>query len=324
MQIEASQRQYSILFVDDEPRITAALKAIFRRDYVVHIANSGEDALSILDQTNIDVVVSDQRMPGMLGNELLALVSKRFPRTMRILLTGFTDRAAIVDSINEGEIYRFISKPWRNEELKELVADAALASEVPTISLGEIDNRQDVAPPRSPATSAQQDRAVLLIEHSAEVRNDIRRVTKDLSMMIYATQNIEQAVVAGVKRSSIGVAIVELSQNPGQALEVIHALKRARPDLITIALAKEYDAQIAIDLINQGQVYKYLTTPINSDQIANDISQGFEKHLLLKTDLRAQLRHSVDTKPGRIVTGMRELFTKLIGTSTSLSPSNSS
>jgi len=73
--------------IDDEPRVTSALKAIFRREYDVHIANSGADALKVLEKVKVDVLVSDQRMPHMLGNELLASVSKLYPQTMRILLT---------------------------------------------------------------------------------------------------------------------------------------------------------------------------------------------------------------------------------------------
>ncbi|MGK0439950.1 MAG: response regulator RpfG family c-di-GMP phosphodiesterase, partial [Paracoccaceae bacterium] len=124
-------RKYRILFVDDEPRVTSALKAIFRREYDVYIANSGAEALKILASEQVDVLVSDQRMPHMLGNELLAQVSKIYPQTMRILLTGFMDKKAIVDSINQGEVYRFINKPWRNDEMREVVAEAALASEIP-------------------------------------------------------------------------------------------------------------------------------------------------------------------------------------------------
>jgi len=128
-----SKRKYRVLFVDDEPRVTSALKAIFRREYEVFVANSGADALTLLKKNQVDVLVSDQRMPHMLGNELLAKVSKLYPQTMRILLTGFMDKKAIVDSINEGEVYRFINKPWRNEEMREIVAEAALASEIPII-----------------------------------------------------------------------------------------------------------------------------------------------------------------------------------------------
>ena len=125
------KRKYTVLFVDDEPRITSALRAIFRKEYNVLIANSGAEALPILANQSVDVIVSDQRMPEMLGNELLAIVSQKYPQTMRILLTGFMDKQAIVNSINDGEVYRFINKPWNNEQMREVIAEAALASEIP-------------------------------------------------------------------------------------------------------------------------------------------------------------------------------------------------
>ena len=101
-------KKYTVLFVDDETRITSALRAIFRKEYNVLIANSGAEALQVLDKNDVDVLVSDQRMPHMLGNELLATVSQKHPQTMRILLTGFMDKQAIVDSINQGEVLSLI------------------------------------------------------------------------------------------------------------------------------------------------------------------------------------------------------------------------
>ena len=101
-----------LLFVDDEERIVNLLRMIFRSEYEVFIATSGQDALEIIGKHSIDVIVSDQRMPHMLGIELLDEVRKRSPGTMRILLTGYSDLAAIVGSVNQGEVFRFISKPW--------------------------------------------------------------------------------------------------------------------------------------------------------------------------------------------------------------------
>ena len=121
-------KKHSLLFVDDEKRILNSLRAIFRHDYEVLTAISGDEALAILDQRAVDVIVSDQRMPGMLGNELLSKVHIKHPQTMRILLTGFMDKEAIVESINEGEIYRFINKPWQTDKMQIIIGEAATAS----------------------------------------------------------------------------------------------------------------------------------------------------------------------------------------------------
>ena len=103
-------RKASILFVDDEVHVVNLLKVMFRNDYEVFTATSGDAALDIIQSRKIDVIVSDQRMPNILGTELLGKVKALSPGTMRILLTGYSDLAAMVGSIHEGAIYRFINK----------------------------------------------------------------------------------------------------------------------------------------------------------------------------------------------------------------------
>jgi len=312
-------RKYSVLFVDDEPRVTSALKAIFRREYNVHIANSGAEALELLTKVNIDVLVSDQRMPKMLGNELLAEVSRKYPQTMRILLTGFMDKKAIVDSINEGEIYRFINKPWRNEEMREVVADAALASEIPiipmpsTVRAGEKQTRKTEPKNKNQDISRAGDQAILMIEQAKDVRHQIRKFCSDEEIMIYGTQNIEQAVAAATSRESIGVAVVELSEDTQSALQTINLLKRARPELITIALTEEYDAHTAVDLINQGQVFKYLAKPLDIAGFQNTIQNAFLRHRFLKSNSQANKRFKVESPTEKIVSSLQGLFSKLVG-----------
>lgn len=314
------KRKYRVLFVDDEPRVTSALKAIFRREYDVYIANSGADALTLLETTKVDVLVSDQRMPHMLGNELLGKVSTLYPQTMRILLTGFMDKKAIVDSINEGEVYRFVNKPWRNDEIREVVAEAALASEIPVIPMPSADDALRKEPNTSsdelakPETNKpKRKRSLLMIEHAKDVRQQIRKFCNSQEIMIYGTQNIEQAVAAATSRKSIGVAIIELSQDTQGAIQTINLLKQARPELITIALTEEYDAHTAVDLINQGQVFKYLAKPLDIDGFQNTLQNAFLRHRFLKKNSAAHKRFKVERPRGKIVAGLQGLFGKLVG-----------
>lgn len=319
-------RKYRVLFVDDEPRVTSALKAIFRREYNVSVANSGADALTLMAKQSFDVIVSDQRMPHMLGNELLAKVASDHPQTMRILLTGFMDKQAIVDSINEGEIYRFINKPWRNEEMREVVAEAALASEIPvrlsndallSETLNEISKSGDSSSTASVINESEQStlsgHALLMMEQAKETRNQIRKFCSDHSIMIYGTQNIEQAVAAATARENIGVAIIELSQNTQAALQTINLLKRARPEVITIALTEELDANTAVDLINQGQVFKYLPKPIDPTGFQTTLENAFIRHRFLKKHRSAHKRFKVEKSKGTIATGLQEMFGRLLG-----------
>ncbi|MEO0514031.1 MAG: response regulator [Planctomycetota bacterium] len=109
-----------ILLVDDEQSIIASLKRLFRREgYELHTANSGDEALAMIDQQGpFDLVMSDFRMPGMTGAELLRKVRDRSPDTIRIILSGYSEVHAIIDAINDGAIYKYLTKPWNDEEIK--------------------------------------------------------------------------------------------------------------------------------------------------------------------------------------------------------------
>ncbi len=302
---------YTVLFVDDEPRVTSALKAIFRRDYNVLTANSGAQALQVLAQHKVDVLVSDQRMPEMLGNELLATVSQQYPQTMRILLTGFMDKAAIVDSINHGEVYRFINKPWNNDEMRSVVAEAALASE--HLINDEPESVTSQATTTSQATPEKyKNNAILMIEQEQGIRNQIRKFCGDNKIMIYATQNIEQAIAAVASRESIGLVLVELSNDANKALQAIGLLKRARPEIIAIAITNEIDAHTAVDLINQGQVFKYLIKPLDTDGLQQAIENAFHRHRYLKKHKNAQQRYKVEAPKGMIASKIESIFNSLM------------
>ncbi|MEY4717604.1 MAG: hypothetical protein RL563_222, partial [Pseudomonadota bacterium] len=115
----------NLLFVDDEINILKALRRLFRgSEFQVQIAESGAEGLAILEQTAIDLVISDMRMPQMNGAEFLAQVAERWPDTVRVLLTGYADIESTVAAVNKGRIYCYISKPWEDNELKILVNNA--------------------------------------------------------------------------------------------------------------------------------------------------------------------------------------------------------
>ena len=115
----------AVLFVDDEVNIRRALARLFRNEPIrIQQAGSARQALEILERESIQVVVSDHRMPGMLGVELLSEVRARFPDVIRMMLTGFTEMDVAVEAINKGEIYRLITKPWNDEELRAIVRQA--------------------------------------------------------------------------------------------------------------------------------------------------------------------------------------------------------
>ncbi|MDP3843265.1 MAG: response regulator [Oxalobacteraceae bacterium] len=123
--VEAELKQPTILCVDDEPNILSSLRRLFRtKGYRVLVAESGDAGLQVLATETVDLVISDMRMPEMDGAHFLELVRGRWPDTIRILLTGYADVSSIIEAINRGEIYRYIAKPWDDNDMLLVVRDA--------------------------------------------------------------------------------------------------------------------------------------------------------------------------------------------------------
>lgn len=116
-----------ILFVDDEKNVMQSLRRLFMdHEYEITLANSGEEALEILKNSpDIGLIVSDQRMPGLSGVDFLEKAKEILPDSIRILLTGYADSNAVADAINRGGAYRYITKPWDDDDLVHVIQDAA-------------------------------------------------------------------------------------------------------------------------------------------------------------------------------------------------------
>lgn len=115
----------TLLLVDDEESILSALRRVFRRDgYRILTATGGPEALQILSNNTVDVIISDQRMPHMTGVEFLRQVKELYPETVRISLSGYTELQSITEAINEGAIYKFLTKPWDDDHLRANVVEA--------------------------------------------------------------------------------------------------------------------------------------------------------------------------------------------------------
>ncbi|WDF54269.1 response regulator [Mucilaginibacter sp. KACC 22063] len=116
--------EYGVLYIDDEINNLNSFKAAFRRDFNIFTAQSAKEGRKILDTNEIGVIITDQRMPTMTGIEFLESILPVYPDTIRILLTGFADINAVMDAINRGQVYKYLVKPWQNEELKMYIQNS--------------------------------------------------------------------------------------------------------------------------------------------------------------------------------------------------------
>lgn len=113
--------EYNILAIDDEVNNLDALRRTFNTEYNVLSATNGNDALAIMEERNIALILADHHMPGMTGIELMEKTSRDYPDTTRIIITGYSDENLLMDAINTGHVYGFITKPWETEEIITIV-----------------------------------------------------------------------------------------------------------------------------------------------------------------------------------------------------------
>ncbi|HRI21070.1 MAG TPA: response regulator [Panacibacter sp.] len=114
----------SVLYIDDEPHNLISFRASFRRDFLVFTAESATEGKKILELNNIHVILSDQRMPKITGIEFFESIVETHPDPIRILITGYTDINAVVDAINRGQVYKYLTKPWNENDIKNFIEKA--------------------------------------------------------------------------------------------------------------------------------------------------------------------------------------------------------
>ena len=119
-----TNKSINILYIDDEPHNLIAFRAAFRRDFNIFTAESALEARKIVDENDIHIILSDQRMPVTTGIEFFESIIETHPEPIRILITGYTDISAVIDAINRGQVYKYLTKPWNENDIRIFVKAA--------------------------------------------------------------------------------------------------------------------------------------------------------------------------------------------------------
>jgi DNA-binding NtrC family response regulator len=284
-----------VLFVDDEPRVLTTMRMLFRAHYEVFFAESGAQALELLKTQLVDVIVSDQRMPGMTGIELLRAARELNPHAMRILLTGYSDLNAIIGSINEGEIFRFVNKPWSNEDLSTTVARAVAAARVSaTVAARAAASAEHPVAP-VPAAPARPLPGVLVMDDDSRVPAQIQAILGH-DCRVFGAHTMDEAVNL-LEHEQIGVVISDTRVQDSPVVNLIGTLKQHHPELVSVILTERADAGAAIDLINQGQIYRFITKPIVDGACKITVNSALKHHERLVHSPELHQRYQVAQMP---------------------------
>jgi len=278
--LDTSVRKACMLVVDDEERILTALKSRFRSRYHVFTTADGNKALEFMRKYPMHVIVSDQRMPVMAGVELLRQSREISPRSVRILLTGYSDLAAMVGSINDGEIYRFVSKPWDNNELQTIVAEAV------TIALELADTK---TPPVE--LPARMEAGVLVVAKNEEIFRVTRELIGDLCPVVHSTDI--DAALGTMEKQEVAVLVSDFEAGDEQLGAMLQLLKQENPQILTILVTATSDSELVIELINRMQIFRFLNKPVNVGLLKRYVHAALQRYLTFKQAPQLTREHLV-------------------------------
>jgi eukaryotic-like serine/threonine-protein kinase len=276
----AAAKKARLLFVDDEERILTALRSVFRMNYQVLTATNGAEALEIVRKFHPHVVVSDQRMPEMTGVELLRQVKETAPATVRLLLTGYSDLAAIVGSVNEGEVFRFVSKPWDNGEIQNIIAEASQIA----LELAETAASPPIVPEKMEA-------AVVVIGADRDIANGVRRFVGG-ACPVREAADFDRAI--GILEShETALIIADIANRGEESLAAFKVLKHERPEILVIVLTESADSELVIELINQAQIFRFINKPVNLDMLKQHTQTALTRYQSFKQNPHLTRQHQV-------------------------------
>jgi DNA-binding NtrC family response regulator len=310
-------RKPQVLFVDDEQRVLNSMRIMFRREFELHLANSGKEALDIIGNEDIDVIVADHRMPQMTGVEVLTQVRSMSPRTVRILLTGYADLDAVEGSINDGEVFRFLTKPCPPDQLRNTVALAVKVAQQSPASAPEAEPEPeavaDLAPgeasaaeprpprPAAPAPAAAgaasrerlaQGLGIVVFTADEEVLGTVQRAVRG-RLPVYSASNIVK-VVKILTEHRPGVLLTDISDDKATIQSMTARLKEHLPELVTIAVSPHRDVLDMVWLINHGQIFRFLRKPLSPGRCAVSLQAALKHHRMLLKNPDMVQRYKVE------------------------------
>lgn len=299
-----------LLFVDDESRILVSLKSIFRNHYEVRTTTDGNEALDILREWDADVIISDQRMPLMTGVEVLKAAAEIRPQTTRVLLTGYSDLEAIIGSVNDCEVFRFVSKPWKRDDIsRTMEAAVRLSRQATPLPRAEAEPEAEeaelieMAPPSAPVADfeapvvaeAPSGPGVLVLDANDNERMAIAHTLRS-SFVVYEAGSIEDALDV-LMCEPIGVVVSDAMFEGEAVTALINTLRQTKPDLVYLITTDQPDADHIIDLINYGQIYRVLRKPLRTSVLRGSTALALRRHQSLSAQPGRAQQITVETMP---------------------------
>ncbi|MDX2128656.1 MAG: response regulator [Chloroherpetonaceae bacterium] len=286
-----------ILFIDDEPFILSTLRDLFDDEYRVFTAATGKEGLEILKREEIKVIVSDQRMPGMLGHQVLREARNIKPNTVRMLLTGYSDLEAILSSVNAGEVFRYINKPWNTESLTKLISLSVniydKVQEVQTYIPESIRNKSGANQFKTHLEVQEKSIQVLFVDFNPPELNRLVETYSKSCETLGAT-TVDEAFKT-LAKTPVSVVVSNVNFNEEDPINFLSAIGKEYPQIVTVILTEVKDATLAVRSINELNVFKYLIKPSDEPKLEETIIEAAKKNSHYRETPEKNIRRTAET-----------------------------
>lgn len=282
----SSPEKPNIIFIDDDPRILRSLNTIFRSSHNVYITEDPDEFREKVASIPMDVIVCDQKMPVVTGTELLAEVRQSAPDAMRILLTGYADRDDVLDAINEGEIYRYITKPWDTQDLLRTIGDATNIARA-------LRQMRELQPLDADEEGGDARCGAMIMFENEKIYEKFRYVF-ERRYTPYWAKDLESALEILLEQD-IGIIVSDVHFCGQDVVSAMNVLKSFFPQIMSIVVTQTQDSEALIDLINYGQVYRALVRPISTRLLSDNLRGAAIRHRVLQDSPEERARHQVDS-----------------------------
>ena len=272
----------TLLLVDDEERILRSLRMLLFSGYNVRMTTDPHEAIRILREEKIHVIISDQRMPLMQGSELLGLAREASPATMRILLTGYSDMDASIASVNEGEVFRYLLKPWVGDEVRKVVAEAAAIAKASFA----VQSQVQVVPP-----SARRKARVLIMDQEEATAKAVHEILGDRCDIVWVSD--AQHAMEELAKQDVSVVVSDLMLGETNVGYILKTIKQLNPQTQCIVVTSFKDTSRLIELINQAQISRYLPKPLSKNMLARYLESMLERFHAVSAQPVLQERQAV-------------------------------
>ncbi len=257
-----------IMFVDDEERILRSLALQFRRHYEVLTESDPLRALQRLREEQIHVLVSDQRMPQMSGAQLLAEAREIAPNTLRILLTGYSDLDAAVEALNNGGIFRYLTKPWDQQEMAFTLRQAA------ELAMRQAQPLQTVASEQLSAPLT-----LLLLDDEPDTLGVVGDFCVAGGHRLLRARNLAEAMLQ-LNNERVDMLVSDLKLAGEDTAPLLKTLAQAHPRLLSLVVTPFQDTQALLRLVNEAQIFRYLPKPVRRGLFEKGLKAAAEQALI--------------------------------------------